>query len=374
MGLIPISQSYIDAHRNVSNNKPVSVENNCNNSGIQLKPPIENDVYDNSAKKTNNNKLKKILICAGIAAGVACATVFAVKMHNQSKLKKLIVEQYDKLANEMAERCKANGLDFVKPELRFKRCPEKVHAQYLLEDNSIQINTRYLSLKNFYKNIDDEICMSSIGNTGHKQYSIFHFLTPKEAKEGFIKGNLSEFIVHKTATLAHELEHAKQLQFSLHAEGAQDHAMQLFKKAAPNLSEKDIKELYPFIFSFSPKKKISLNDDIVDKTLGYFKFPNGDLKYDPGFFQGCENKNGEVVYRPILNPKAILECLIRPADADDSFADYITNFPEVLARNAELIAAQNLKGFNGVDDKTMEKFIKTKKYNLTELVKILFKV
>lgn len=328
---------------------------------------------ETASKKTEKDFKKLFLIGAGI--GVAMAGVYGlIKCHNTNKIKKLITEQYDKLADDVAEKMKKDGFDFVKPELKFERFSKNIRGCYQVQDNSILVNANNLSLKNYYKLIDKNNCVysSMLGATNCENINLFTYLSPKIAKKhGLKKGTLDEFVMDKTVTLAHELEHARQTQLSLHAEGAHEFLLESLKKKNPKLSIKDIKKRYSFVFSFSPEKKISLDQYICSRNDIKVKVGKGrELKSDIFKLYGT-TKDGSKIYVPVFTPKGMLESMyLNYQSSDSGYTNYITNICETYARRAERDVFEKMT-FKGVDEETLLVFREIKNFNYNELIKFL---
>ncbi len=363
MELSPINQSYLNNVKN-SNTQALSAANSAVKSSNLA--PLQNDSVEITSKKPKENTKKALLFGAGI--GVTLAAVYGlVKCHNANKIKKLIAEQYNKLADDVAEHMKKSGFDFVKPELKFEKLDKSTLGGYLPNDNTIRINKNNLSIKNFYKAAKEK------GGTDSAK-EMFVRLDSKTAKKmGLEKGTLPEFLMDEASILAHELEHARQLQMSLHGEGAKDYILSGFKKQFPELSDESIKKIFPFVFSFTPKKEIPLDQKIA--TLGDVLVKvNSDRKLNPAVFEiYAKSADGKNVYTPMFTPKSMIESLILDyKTGQNDYLAYVTNVCEVYARRAEIDVLNKLK-FEGVDKETLKAYKAEKQSYYNQLIKILAK-
>lgn len=363
MKLSAINLSYLNNVKN-SNAHALSAANIAvENSNLAS---FQNDSVEFTSKKPKESTKKALLIGAGIGATLT-AIYGLVKCHNANKIKKLITEQYNKLADGVAEHMKKNGFDFVKPELKFEKLDKDTLGGYLPNDNTIRLNSNNLSLKNFYKAVKEK------GGTDSVE-EMFVQLDSKTAKKmGLKKGTLPDFLMEEASTLAHELEHARQLQMSLHGSGAKDYILSGLKKQYPELSDESIKKAFAFVFSFTPKKEIPLDQKIA--TVGDVLIKvDSDRKLNPAVFEiYAKSADGKNVYTPVFTPKSMIESLILDYKrGKNDYLEYVTNMCEVYARRAEIGVLNKLK-FEGVDKETLKAYKAEKQsfYNL--LIKILAK-
>ena len=362
MELSPVNQAYVNNIKKTSTQVLPDLKPAVQNSNLAQ---LNQDSIELSSKKPKTDVKKFLLIGASVGAVVAAACTL-VKYHNTNKIKKLITEQYDKLADDVAKRMEKSDLEFIKPELKFSSLGKSTLGGFCATDNTIKINTKNLSLKNFYKTAKEK------GESTYTE-SMFTWMDSKAAKKaGLEKGTLPEFLMEETTTLAHELEHARQLQISLQSEGAKEYILSGLKEKFPNHSDETIKKVYSFIFDFNSKGKFSLDTkirtegDVIIKT-------SKDKVLNSEFFHLLGTKDGKNVYTPMFTPKAMIDSSILDyKNGKDDYVKYVTNLCEVYARRAEYDVLNRMK-FDGVDEATLEEHKAIKDFAYQTLIRFLAK-
>lgn len=330
--------SFTDFNSNISNKKNFQTQqttnpiiNNANSP--KLKPQIESDVVElSTAKEKKQINKKKIALIGALAAGAIVVGGIAIaKVKNTEKIKKELTALYDKIYDSMAEDTTRNGLNFEKPKLIFEKFEKGTAAAYCPNDNTVTVNTR--NLRRYIKKDLSKL----EGCFDGKEFKL-DIIFCNSGSSNYRKATKAEAIASCGSSLYHELTHAKQFQYALSTEGGAEKMINGFKKANPNLSEKEFRDLYPFLFSYKPKKLFDSGIKFVEDTqkgskvpwFGYNidnivdAFTNYDRNNIGKYFLNLAEvsaKNGEACYwQKLLSGK-----LPKPEGLDDATIQNIAN-------------------------------------------------
>lgn len=257
---------------------------------------------------------------------------------------KVIQEEYEKLSDEIMLDFENKGLTFQKPKLEFKKLPDDVNADYHMWDNSIVINSKKLSIENWYKS-------EALPN-------LFSYLPQNMASTGLKQVSPDEFRLIVKSMLAHELQHAKQIQTTLHLKNAKDTFIEGIKTYY-NLPSDEIKRLFPFIFEFEPKREIEPCNNLIFQNVG--------LKVNEFEFHDCKNlkqlDDGDYVL--FFSPETIIKSMVK---INRDYSEYLTNLSELDAIIAEY---QMLKSTN-IDNDILKEFIKVKRNQIKRIFDMIY--
>jgi len=255
---------YLNLH-NISNNKISFLQKDKINSkkqeNIQIKY-LENDVFISKKSKNKNKLLKNLLMATtGLAVATFC-TIAIAKVCKLSKIKKDIIKCYDEIFDFINSA--SSDMNFQKPELKFiKTAPnELTDAFYDISKNRIYISKKALNPRTLCKDISEN-CMVNVDEIGED--TLFSYLYKSfNKKETDICATYDEYLLDISASLAHELTHAKQFQQMLSAkEIKKEFIIGICKQQKLNPKNKEhideIKKTYPFVFQYKPKKSTSLD-------------------------------------------------------------------------------------------------------------------
>lgn len=352
-----INQQYLKNYPNLSANSNIQSANT----------PIAQSANNESSDvfvKTGTKQIKTTPIIVA-AAMLALGGIALLKQHNISKIKKLITAEYDKMADDIADKMKKSDFEFVKPKLKIKKTEKNVYGAYDPSSNIIVINANYLSPKKWRRLADNGVYLSKF-NDGKNSMSDIFALSSQNNKnaENAVIPTLSELMMRYKSTLVHELEHSRQFQISFQADGAQDFILKILKEKNPQMSDDKIKHSSKFLFSFSPRKDFSLDTPVFMGDLSVTA-PK-DKKVNSQFFKLINSDGSENTYVPIYTPRMMMNELL----GDYTYKDvdkYYGNLGEIFARRAEFDLAS--KGcFDGVDEEVVNTFKKVKKHNYKSLL------
>ncbi len=181
------------------------------------------------------------------------------------------------------------------------------------------------------------------------------------ASTGLKQVSPDEFRLIVKSMLAHELQHAKQIQTILHLKGAKN----LFIKTIQSfykLPDEEVRRLFSFVFEFEPKKEIEPDKKTVFQNIGLKKDELGCVDFE----NLLELNNGSCIL--FFEPETILSSMIK---ADKSYEEYITNFSELDAFIAEYLAVKNGE-FKGVDENTIQNFIRVKRNKIKRVFNLIY--
>ena len=260
---------------------------------------------------------------------------------------KIIQEEYEKLSQEMEQDFKNKGLAFQKPKLNFKKLPKNINANYQMWDNSIVLNSDNLIMENWYKTLNSA--------------NLFCCLNPRETGSKidleYITSDEYRLIVN--STLAHELQHAKQIQTALHSKEAKKCFIRCFQLRY-KLSEDEIKRLFPFVFDFEPKKETEAD--------GKFVLQNKGLKLDGVSFDDKNwvelNDGGHAL---IFDAYKIFDFMI---ENSEDYEKYLMALTELDALIAEYFTVANSE-FERIDENTIKKFAIAKRRKIEKTIELI---
>ncbi len=370
MQLSQINQNYI----NNINTKAPQTQSTASISTQNTTNPLERtpsgDTFELSTNKKKQTN-KKTLLGLGLAAiGITAGIFAAVKIGNQNKVKKLITQEYDKLTQEMQETMQKKGFTYEKPRLLFKKLEKETGAGYLVANNTITINSRNLNPKKFYK-MQDGIGTTTLEGTNTKQFTYFLNNPTKETieKMNLTKGSLAEYMLNMKTTMAHELEHSKQAQIALNAQGGKELMLKQLKElpSLKNYSDDEIKDCYSFITNFKNSENVDLK---LDNKIIMTNMPLN-IKGNPENIDLSRFVKKDDTYYFAYTPKDIIDSMARDT-RHENYKDYITNLIETEARRAEYTSLLD-KNFEGVDKETLEIMKKVKKLNYQNLLNLITK-
>lgn len=288
------------------------------------------------------------------------------KQRDISKIKKLITAEYDKMADDIAKEMKKSNLEFVKPKLEFKNLEKDTMGAYAPNSNIIKINTNFLSPKKWLKFTNKNVSIDQYSDGKITLANMFILNSKHNRKiENCVEPTLSELMMHHKSSLSHELEHARQLQISLQADGAQDFILKILKEKYPNMSDDEIKRSSKFLFGFSPRKNFSLD---TQTAMGDLRVTTPkDKKVNTKFFKPISSDGAENLYIPVYTPRTMINELIGDYASTENLDKYYGNLGEIFARRAEFDCASS-GCFNGVDEEVVNTFKEIKKLNYESLL------
>lgn len=330
-------------------------------SGMGMKNPIASDIF---VKKQG-----------GISLTAAVGDGGVVGRLRSKKIERILTAGYNKLADNISEKMQKKGYNFVKPHLSFNQIDDSTIAHYCMDRNEIVVNSSFLNVNNFYKNKGREVLSLHVDELDVNLCDYFVHNPSDELKNKMRKGSLSEMIMCMRSHLAHELEHAKQIQYSLHADGARDLILEIEKAKYPNLSDEDIINSIPFIFNFSPKRKISLDGKISTGRDILIKLPSEE-KPNPKFFHFLEkNEDGDIFYVPVFTPRMMIQSLVGRDDKEnigENYSAYIKGLHEILALRAEYRASK--LHVKNVDEDVAKIFSQVAWSNYSQMLEYLLRI
>lgn len=262
---------------------------------------------------------------------------------------RIIQEEYEKLSQKMEQDFKSKGLVFQRPKLEFKNLALDINAGYHMWDNSIVINSKKLSIDNWYKS--------------KKSSNLFLYLNPAEvvAKKDLENITSDEYRLIIISMLTHELQHSKQIQTVLNMPNSKE----LFIKSVKvhyNMPDEEIRRLFPFVFDF---------DSIDNLKADNFVFQNNGLKQEEIDFLSFDKLTqfDDGGYVLIFSPEVILNSMLKINKDDD---EYFENLSELDALIAEYQALSGVKKAN-IDNDTLGNFIRVKQSQIKKIFERIYK-
>ena len=274
-----------------------------------------------------------------------CEIISPIKyIQEVEKNKSELIKMFDLIHESMAEDSKKIGLDFIKPELVFKKLPKDLNAYYLPGYNKIIVNERKLKPNSTARYKDDNTYLiDTLENGKEIPYCDFALPFAKKLPDDCRYLTQEEKLFMLGATLKHELTHSRQEQIMLSAQGALKDLYEALKDSKPDIYKKitfdDYKKLLKFYGEYKPAKAYAKNEKIS------FEFQ---------YLKGKDGKSLKIEY----TPQDIINCNINYDS--DNLNSYYANILEIEARAEQVEYYINYKKYTpnlDIDKSTQDYYL-----------------
>ena len=234
------------------------------NQAIQINKP------KNKSITTTNNSFSTINFCAN---KIKKDTFVSSISNNPSHISRSeIRELYNKIFEQQKDVLSRNygGIEIIKPKITF--CDKGIVTEYSYTTNQIKI-PKFFTYSDFVIGSKPNIVWKGTED-GFDVFFSYMVCQDKDETQMTLKENPNTRIATKEEKMAiiasclfHELEHSAQIQCSLCSNGAVDKFNKMIQEDSA-LSDEDmeleevksqLREFYPFIYSYRPKTKIDEN-------------------------------------------------------------------------------------------------------------------